>query len=52
MQRMAATGTLRSQAASDEAGARYLRKAGDFALSKLHAGRGRGCGRARQGLRA
>jgi hypothetical protein len=38
MQRMAATGTLRAQAASDEAGAQYLRKAGDFALSNAYIG--------------
>lgn len=36
MQRMAATGTLRAQAASDEAGAAYLRQAGDFALSQSY----------------
>lgn len=31
-QRMAAVGSLRQQAAEDEAGAAYLRKAGDFAV--------------------
>lgn len=35
-QRMAKVGTLRAQAASDEAGARYLREAGDFALSNSY----------------
>jgi hypothetical protein len=41
-QRIAQTVTQRSQAASDEAGARYLRQAGDFALgqSYLQAGAG------------
>lgn len=41
-QRIAALVTARSQAASDEAGAAYLRKAGDFALSQsyLQAGAG------------
>jgi hypothetical protein len=38
MQRMAATGTLRAQAASDEAGAAYLRSAGDYALSNAYIG--------------
>jgi hypothetical protein len=36
MQRMSKEITLRSQAASDEAGARYLRQAGDFALSNSY----------------
>jgi hypothetical protein len=31
-QRMAAVGTIRQQASEDEAGATYLRKAGDYAL--------------------
>lgn len=41
-QRIAALTTARSQAASDEAGARYLRQAGDFALTQsyLQAGAG------------
>lgn len=36
LQRVAKEVSLRSQAASDEAGARYLRSAGDFALSQSY----------------
>jgi hypothetical protein len=41
-QRTAQLVTLRSQAASDEAGARYLRSAGDYALSQSYMQAGAG----------